>query len=97
MTARTTMLLSKTCVALAAIVFACDVLFSLFLFVAASRTSDPASGHTVPLNFYRGFVLYLSPLQYGVFVGSLACAGVLFLLGVFFYTRLKRAADGETG
>ncbi|MEO6968089.1 MAG: hypothetical protein ABI132_06500 [Rhodanobacteraceae bacterium] len=89
------MLLSKTCVVLAAIVFAFDVLFSLFLFVAASRTSDVASGHTVPLNFYRGFVLYLSPLEYGIFVGSLVTAGVLFLLGVFVYTRVTRAAGDQ--
>lgn len=95
MTARTTMQLSKTCVALAGIVFAFDVLFALFLAVAASRTPDAASGHTMPLNYYRGFVLYLSPLEYGIFVGSLAVAGVLFLLGVFFYTRRKRAAGDE--
>jgi ectoine hydroxylase-related dioxygenase (phytanoyl-CoA dioxygenase family) len=96
MNPRLALSLGKACVAGAAAVFAFDVLDSIFLFIVGSHTLDFAGGKTKSLNFLKGFTLYVTPGQYWLFVGTLALAAILFLLGVLCYTRVRRAARGVT-
>ena len=93
MTARHYLLLSKACVGAAAVVFAFDVLDSVYLAIAGSRSWDPADGRTASLNFLKGFTLYVTPGADGGCVVARFCAGLLFLLGAFCYARLRRAAS----
>ena len=96
MNPRFTLALGKICVAGAAVVFAFDVLDSIYLFIVGSHTLDFAGGRTTSLNFLKGFTLYVTPGQHAVFIGTLALAAVLFLLGVLCYARVRRAAGGVT-
>ncbi|HWG11201.1 MAG TPA: hypothetical protein VN693_06850 [Rhodanobacteraceae bacterium] len=88
--------LGKVCVAGAAAVFALGVCEAAVLAVIGSRSRDVAGGRTASLNFLKGFTLYVTPGEYWLFIGTLALAGILFLLGLLCYTRVRRAAAGVT-
>lgn len=92
MNPRLVLSLGKVCVAGAAVVFALGVCEAAVLAVIGSRSRDAAGGHTVSLNFLKGFTLYVTPGEYWWFIGTLALAGILFLLGLLCYTRVRRAA-----
>ena len=94
MNARLTLVLGKACVAGAAVVFGIGILEAIFLSIVGSRSWDLASGHTASLNFLKGFALYVTPGEYWMFIGTLALAAVLFLLGVLAFARVRRAAGG---
>ena len=88
--------LGKACVAGAALVFIIAILEAIFLSIAGSRSWDPVRGHTASLNFLKGFTLYVSSGEYWMFIGTLALAAILFLLGLLCYTRVRRAAAAVT-
>ena len=94
MNPRLTLSLGKACVAGAAVVFVLGVLEAIFLAIVGSHTWDFAGGRVVPLNFLKGFTLYVTPGQHALFIGTLGLAAVLFLLGLFCYARVRRAATG---
>ena len=94
MNPRLTLALGKACVAGAAAVFVAGVLEAIVLSVVGSRSWDLASGRTVSLNFLKGFALYVTPGEYLLFIGTLALAAVLFVLGVLAFARVRRAATG---
>ncbi len=96
MNPRLTLSLSRACATGAAAILVFDVLDSIYLFFAASRTWDLAGGRTVSLNFLKGFTLYVTPTEYWLFVGSMACAGALLIAALLLYARLKRVATGVT-
>ena len=96
MNPRFILLLGKACVAGAAVVFIIGILEAIFLSIVGSRSWDPVHGHTTSLNFLKGFTLYVTPGEYWMFIGTLALAAILFLLGLLCYTRLRRVATGVT-
>ena len=96
MNPRLTLALGKVCVAGAAVVFGIGILEAIFLSIVGSRSWDLASGHTVSLNFLKGFALYVTPGEYWMFIGTLCIAAVLFLLGVLAFARVRRAASTVT-
>jgi len=71
---------------LAAGIFAANILYFFVLKGDGSRDGNPLTDQVVALHDH-GTTFFVTPVQYGVWLGSLIVAGVLFVTGAVLFQK----------